>query len=62
MDVDYYFIYSSLICQVFDEAIDFSLDAGVPDPLPFEDKLAGMLEANEAFLRPEQLQIGHRWC
>jgi hypothetical protein len=46
--------------KVFDEAIDFSLEAGVPDPLPFEKKLRSMLEAHEAFLLPEQHKIGHR--
>jgi hypothetical protein len=45
--------------QVFDEPIDFSLEASVPDPLPFESKLRSMLDQNEVFLRPEQHAIGH---
>lgn len=46
--------------KVFDESIDFSLEAGVPDPLPFEKKLRSMLDEHEAFLLPEQHKIGHR--
>jgi hypothetical protein len=46
--------------KVFDESIDFSLEAGVPDPVPFEEKLRSMLDAHEAFLKPEQHAIGHR--
>jgi hypothetical protein len=46
--------------QLFDEDIDFSLDAGVPDPLPFETKLKNMLETHEAFLRPEQYAIANK--
>ena len=46
--------------KVFEESIDFSLEAGVPDPLPFETKLRTMLDNHEAFLRPEQHEIGHR--
>jgi hypothetical protein len=45
--------------KVFDESIDFSLEAGVPDPLPFEKKLRSMLDEHEAFLLPEQHKIGH---
>jgi hypothetical protein len=33
--------------RVFDESIDFSLEAGVPDPLPFETKLRNMLDQHE---------------
>lgn len=47
--------------QVFDEPIDFSLESSVPDPLAFEDRLRGMLDAHEVFLKPEQHSIGHRW-
>ncbi len=47
--------------KLFDEEIDFSLEASVPDPLPFERKLRGMLDAHEAFLRPVQHEIGHRY-
>lgn len=46
--------------KVFDESIDFSLEAGVPDPLPFEKKLRSMLDDHAAFLLPEQHKIGHR--
>jgi hypothetical protein len=46
--------------KVFDESIDFSLEAGVPDPLPFEKKLRSMLDDHEAFLLPDQHKIGHR--
>ena len=45
---------------LFKESIDFSLYAGVPDPVPFADKLRSMLEENEAFLLPHQHAIGHR--
>jgi hypothetical protein len=47
--------------KVFDEPIDFSLEAGVPDPVPFIDKLRAMLDEHEAFLQPEQHAIGHRY-
>ena len=46
--------------QVFDEPIDFSLEASVPDPVAFEDRLRGMLDAHEQFLQPAQHAIGHR--
>lgn len=45
--------------DVFNESIDFSLEAGVPDPIPFEQKLREMLDNHEAFLLPEQHQIGY---
>lgn len=45
--------------KVFDESIDFSLEASVPDPVPFEKRLRSMLEENDALLRPEQHAIGH---
>lgn len=45
---------------VFDESIDFSLEAGVPDPVPFEQKLRSMLVKQEKFLLPEQHKLGHR--
>ena len=35
---------------VFEEDIDFSLEAAVPDPMPFEAKLRAMLDDNEAFI------------
>jgi hypothetical protein len=38
---------------VFSEPIDHSLEAAVPDPIPFEDKLRGMLDAHDAFLLRE---------
>ena len=44
---------------VFDEPIDFSLDAGVPDPVPFETKLRDLLETHEQVLEPSQHAIGH---
>lgn len=45
--------------DVFNESIDFSLEAGVPDPIPFEQKLREMLDNHEAFLLPEQHKIGY---
>jgi hypothetical protein len=44
---------------LFDEEIDFSLEASVPDPVPFEKKLRGMLQTHEKFLLPHQHEIGH---
>mmetsp|Transcript_2417 Transcript_2417/g.3236 ORF Transcript_2417/g.3236 Transcript_2417/m.3236 type:complete len:3692 (+) Transcript_2417:353-11428(+) len=35
---------------VFEEEIDFSLDAAVPDPLPFEAKLRALLEDHDTFI------------
>ena len=40
--------------KVFDEAIDFSLEAAVPDPVPFLDKLQNMLTKHEKFLRADK--------
>jgi hypothetical protein len=45
--------------EIFDESIDFSLEAGVPDPIPFEAKLRSMLESNASFLEADQHEIGH---
>jgi hypothetical protein len=45
--------------ELFSETIDFSLESGVPDPVPFEVKLRAMLEEHEAFLLPGQHAIGH---
>ena len=45
--------------ELFDEEIDFSLEASVPDPVPFEQRLRTLMDAHEAFLRPEQHAIGH---
>jgi thiol-disulfide isomerase/thioredoxin len=45
--------------KVFDESIDFSLEASVPDPLPFEKRLRALLENNDNLLLPEQHVIGH---
>lgn len=45
--------------DLFSESIDFSLEASVPDPVPFELKLRTMLEDHEAFLLPHQHAIGH---
>ena len=36
---------------VFEEAIDFSLEASVPDPIPFSDKLVNMLDKHDQFIR-----------
>jgi thiol-disulfide isomerase/thioredoxin len=44
---------------LFTEDIDFSLESGVPDPVPFEDKLRSMLDEHEDFLLAEQHEIGH---
>ena len=47
--------------KVFDESIDFSLEASVPDPIPFEAKLREMLTAHDEFiLTPEEHEAGHR--
>jgi hypothetical protein len=46
--------------KIFDESIDFSLEAGVPDPIPFESKLRNMLEDNDAFIMPKQHAIGYK--
>lgn len=35
---------------VFEEEIDFSLEAAVPDPLPFEAKLRALLDDHETFI------------
>jgi hypothetical protein len=45
--------------ELFNESIDFSLEAGVPDPVPFEKKLRSMLDVHEQFLQPSQHVIGH---
>ena len=45
--------------KLFDEEIDFSLEASVPDPVPFEKKLRSMLEEHGKFLLPHQHEIGH---
>eukprot|EP00457_Paulinella_chromatophora_P000002 gb/GEZN01000002.1/.p1 GENE.gb/GEZN01000002.1/~~gb/GEZN01000002.1/.p1 ORF type:complete len:6816 (+),score=1425.09 gb/GEZN01000002.1/:114-20561(+) len=39
---------------VFDEPIDFSLEAGVPDLVPFKDKLLQMLDAHTEFILQAQ--------
>ena len=44
--------------RLFDEKIDFTLAAGVSDPLPFEDKLRSMLEEHAPFIRKEQHETG----
>ena len=36
--------------HVFEEAIDFTLEASVPDPVPFSEKLVSMLEKHEKFI------------
>ena len=45
--------------KLFDEDIDFSLEAGVPDPLPFEEKLRSMLEDHDPFIESHQHAIGN---
>jgi len=45
--------------ELYNESIDFSLEAGVPDPVPFEKKLRSMLDTHEEFLQPTQHAIGH---
>ncbi len=47
--------------KVFDEAIDFSLEAAVPDPIPFADKLRHLLTSHFEFIvSEEQHKIGHQ--
>ncbi len=46
--------------NLFDETIDYSLEAGVPDPVPFEARLQAMLLTNTTFLTPKQNEIGQR--
>ncbi len=38
----------------FDETIDFSLEATVPDPIPFEKKLRDLLEDHHDFIISEE--------
>lgn len=40
--------------QLFDETIDFSLEAAVPDPVPFAEKLRAMLTSHCAFIVSEE--------
>ncbi|KAJ8602501.1 hypothetical protein CTAYLR_001253 [Chrysophaeum taylorii] len=41
--------------RVFEEPIDFSLEAAVPDPVPFEERLRTLLEEHAEFAaKPEQ--------
>ncbi len=47
--------------HVFDETIDFSLEASVPDPVPFETKLRTLLDEHVDFLRPDQQPIVDRY-
>ncbi len=47
--------------EIFSEPIDFSLDAGVPEPIPFDQKLRRMLIAHDDFVRhPEQELIAEQ--
>ena len=47
--------------KVFDEAIDFSLEAAVPDPIPFGEKLRDMLKDHSRFIvSEEQHGVGHQ--
>ena len=46
--------------RLFDESIDFSLEASVPDPTPFEAKLREMLTAHDEFiLTAGEHEAGH---
>jgi len=45
--------------KIFSESIDFSLEASVPDSVPFERKISSMLETNAEFLQPTQHVIGN---
>jgi len=46
--------------KVFDEAIDFSLEAAVPDPIPFGEKLRDLLKDHCKFIvSEEQHEVGH---
>ena len=46
--------------RMYTEPLTFDLESGVPDPLPFEEKLRAMLTENAVFLTPEQHEIGQR--
>lgn len=47
--------------EIFSEPIDFSLDAGVPEPIPFDQKLRRMLSLHDDFVRkPEQEVIAEQ--
>jgi len=46
---------------VFEEPIDFSLEATVPDPIPFEERLKSLLDAHREFAsRNEQTAVANR--
>jgi hypothetical protein len=45
---------------VFKEAIDFSLEATVPEPKPFEEKLRDMLVNHDRFINSSDQEIGHK--
>lgn len=46
--------------ELFLEPIDFSLEAAVPDPVPFDQRLRNMLERHDNFiLTQEEHEIGH---
>ena len=45
--------------RLFDEPVDYALEAGVPDPVPFEGKLEGMLaEHGELIFTDEERALG----
>eukprot|EP00808_Paulinella_micropora_P006835 g75373.t1 len=47
--------------EVFEEKIDFSLEKGVPDPVPFEAKLEQLLKKHQTFiLTPEEHQTAEK--
>ena len=44
---------------VFNESMDFALEAAVPDPTPFDEKLKKMLEDHSKFMTFEEMQVGY---
>ena len=49
--------------RIFDEAVDFSLEATVPDPVPFSEKLRGLLVGSDRLvLTGEQVREGGHGC
>jgi hypothetical protein len=47
--------------KIFTEPLQFDLESGVPDPLPFEQKLRELLDENTKFLGAAQHVIGQRF-
>ena len=46
--------------HLFNESIDFSLAADVPDSVSFSDKLKDMLKVHDEFIRPDQRPIAEK--